>query len=83
MPAGSPRRHPTPAAAGAPPDAPPVRSADGRAAESPVVFSVHAPAGTSPGALRRVAAIFADAFRSQSRQDLLYLPPEPPRRDTP
>lgn len=83
MPAGSPRRRPTPAAAVAPPDAPPVRNAAGRAAESPVIFSVHAPAGTSPGARRRVAAIFADAFRSLNRQDLLDIPPEPPRRNTP
>lgn len=83
MSAGSPRRRPTPAAAVAPSDAPPVRSADGLAGEIPVIFSVHAPAGTSPGARRRVAAIFADAFRSLNRQDLLDLLPEPPRRNTP
>lgn len=80
MPAGPPRRRPPPAAA-APPDAPPLRSADGRAAERRLIFSVHSPAGASPGARRRVAAIFARAFRSLTRQDLLDLAPEPPRRN--
>lgn len=83
MPAGPPRRRPPPAAAAAPSDAPPVRSADGPAAERPLVFSVHSPAGTSPSARRRVAAIFADAFRPMSRQDLLDLAPEPPGRNAP
>ena len=83
MPAGPPRHRPTPAAAAAPPDAPPIRSADGRAVERPVIFSVHHPAGASPSARRRVAAIFARAFRSMNRQDLLDLAPEPPRRNAP
>lgn len=82
MPAGRPRRRPTPAAA-ASPDAPPLRSAEGRAVERPVVFSVHSPAGASPSARRRVAALFARAFRSMNRQDLLDLAPEPPRRNAP